>query len=143
MLRLDVTGLPDLPSAAAAVFHGEWLGKAQALLRPLSFRGGVGGGACPDGTALTDMPHSNPSPEGEGLLVLVFPPADHTHSAWRLAAVESLAREQAPRRVNAVASADEAAIAAALAYLVKAEGVTGQYLPLDSAGAGAVLSSAA
>ena len=70
---------------------------------------------------------------------MVFAPADHTHRAWRLAVVQGLARELAPRRVNALASRDEAAIAASLAYLESAEGLTGQYLPLDDAGAGPVV----
>ncbi|MFN3516254.1 MAG: Rossmann fold domain-containing protein [Novosphingobium sp.] len=106
MRRLDVTGLPDRPSAAAAVFHGEWLDRVQAGLAA-----------------------------GEDLL-LVFPPADHTHATWRLAAVQVLAREAAPLRINAVASDDPFAIEAAQAYLADSSGVTGQYLPLDSAGAG-------
>jgi hypothetical protein len=55
--------------------------------------------------------------------------------------VQTLAREAAPLRVNAVAGSDPAAIEAALAYLAAADGVTGQYLPLDSAGAGAVVMS--
>ena len=87
------------------------------------------------------MPHPNPSPEGEGLLTLIFPPADHSHRAWRLAAVQALAREYAPVRVNALASKSESAIAAALAYLGTAEGVTGQLLELDDTGAGEVVSS--
>ncbi len=70
---------------------------------------------------------------GEAALTLVFTPADHTHRGWRLAAVQSLARRWAPRRVNAVASADEVAIAAADTYLNAAPGVTGQYLPLVAA----------
>jgi len=73
-------------------------------------------------------------------LVILFEPADHTHRAWRLAAVQQLAREQAPVRVNAVESDDEAAIAAALVYLGKAKGVTGQLLPLDGTGAHKILS---
>ena len=72
-------------------------------------------------------------------LVLVFAPADHSHRGWRLAAVQSLAREHAPRRVNAVEGVDEVAIAAAAAYLSGAEGVAGQLLPLDSLGAGDVV----
>jgi len=79
---------------------------------------------------------------GEDLL-LVFPPADHAHRGWRLAAVQLLARAAAPRRVNAVASATEAATRAAERYLGEAGGLTGQYLPLDDAGAGAVLHSGA
>lgn len=67
--------------------------------------------------------------------MLVFAPADHTHRAWRLAAVQELARKHAPRRVNAVISDDEAAIAAAEQYLASAPGVTGQLLALDGHGA--------
>ena len=73
-------------------------------------------------------------------LVLVFAPADHTHRGWRLAAVQGLAREYAPLRINAVVSDDENAIAAAVRYLEGAEGVTGHLLPLDGNGAGEVLS---
>ena len=69
-------------------------------------------------------------------LTLVFAPADHTHRGWRLAVVQGLARELAPCRVNAIASDDEAGIAAALAWLAGADGVTGQYWPLDADGAG-------
>ncbi|MFM5952830.1 MAG: Rossmann fold domain-containing protein [Novosphingobium sp.] len=106
MRRLDITGLPDRPSDAAAAFHGEWMQRITV--------------------AVEDA-------------VLIFMPADHTHTAWRIAAVQSLARESAPARINAVASSDPAAIDAALAYLAGADGVTGQYLPLDSAGAGPVI----
>jgi hypothetical protein len=106
MVRLDITGLPALPSEAAGEFYKEWMEKAS------------GAGAT---------------------LTVVFPPADHTHTGWRLAAIQTLAREAAPLRINAIASDDPAAIDAALAYLEGAEGLTGQYLQLDSAGAGAVL----
>lgn len=75
-------------------------------------------------------------------LTLVFPSADHTHRDWRLAAVRGLARLAAPLRVNAIAGTDPEAFAGALHYLARAPGVTGQYLPLDGAGAGAVLGSA-
>ncbi|MXP08720.1 Rossmann fold domain-containing protein [Pseudoblastomonas halimionae] len=63
-------------------------------------------------------------------VLLVLPPADHTHRKWRLGAVQELAREAAPRRVNAIASSDEAAIDRARDYLAAAPGITGQYLPL-------------
>lgn len=63
-------------------------------------------------------------------LLIVFAPADHTHRRWRLAMVQELAREAAPRRVNAVASVDDEAIGAAAEYLAEAPGITGQYLPL-------------
>ncbi len=72
-------------------------------------------------------------------LTLIFTLADHTHKAWRLAAVQALARRYAPQRINAVASDDTAATTAALAYLAGAQGVTGQSLRLDGAGAGKVV----
>lgn len=69
-------------------------------------------------------------------LLVVFPIADHSHRAWRLAVVQGLAREHAPVRVNAVASDDPAAVAEAAAFIARAPGVTGQYLLLDGNGAG-------
>ena len=39
-----------------------------ASLKPLPFRGGVGGGAVPQAVSPADRPHPNPSPEGEGLV---------------------------------------------------------------------------
>jgi len=63
-------------------------------------------------------------------IALIFLPAPYDHRSWRLAAVQDLARAAAPARVNAIAGDDEAAIAAALAYLEGALGVTGQLLAL-------------
>ena len=141
MQVLRIECLPDDPLAAAAVFY--------ASLNPPRngevARSDGGVEASPDSAAPTDnsrpLGHAFGAPpprNGEDLLV-VFAPADHTHRAWRLAVVQGLARELAPRRVNALASRDEAAIAASLAYLESAEGLTGQYLPLDDAGAGPVV----
>ncbi len=111
MALLRLGPLPGEALAASARFHGEVLPQVLAVLAQ--------------------------RPAG---LTLVFPPADHSHRAWRLAAVQALAREHAPLRVNALASDDEAAIAAAAAFLDRAEGVTGQLLVLDGAGAGEVIS---
>ena len=61
-------------------------------------------------------------------LTIVFPRGDHTHRGWRLAAVQELAREASPIRVNAVAGGSERAIEEALAYLREAPGITGQLL---------------
>jgi hypothetical protein len=80
------------------------------------------------------VPLLNRPPLGEDLL-LIFPPADHSHRLWRLAAVQERARAAAPRRVNGVAADSEAAVTSAHAYLDSAPGVTGQYWPLDAAGA--------
>jgi hypothetical protein len=83
--------------------------------------------------------------EFETLLVIshytiVFEPDGHEHRSWRLAAIQELAREFAPGRVNAVVSKSESAIAAAQAFLERAEGITGQLLELDDSGAGEVVS---
>lgn len=100
MRRIAVDDLPGDPLSAASVFHQHWLPYAEEVLAA-----------------------------GDDLL-LTFSPADHTHRAWRLAAVAGLARKHAPLRVNAVAG-EGAAIAEAERYLAAAPGVTGQYLPLD------------
>ena len=75
-------------------------------------------------------------------LTILFPQADYTHAAWRLAAVQALARKAAPQRVNAAAGGGHAARLAAVDYLETADGVTGQVLQLDDAGAGPVVEPA-
>jgi hypothetical protein len=83
-----------------------------------------------------DLPQIAPLVPGcEDGLLIVFPPADHEHDGWRLAAVQSLARESAPRRVNAAQGGSEAAVAALADYLARAPGITGQYWALDETGA--------
>ena len=146
MAAVRVEGLPKGALEAAVVFHSEWLGQALALLNPPPL-GEVAAHSADGGVLAGDQAppaslRSAPPPRGEDL-VLIFPPADHTHTGWRLAAVQSLAREQAPRRVNAIAGGHGAAIAAALAYLDAADGVTGPYLALDDRGAGFVLQPSA
>jgi hypothetical protein len=111
MALLRVESLPEGVLEAAAQFHVEVLPNVRAALA-----------------------------SGEDL-VLVFPPADYTHKGWRLAAVQQLARDMAPIRVNALAADNEAAVVAAAAYLAAAPGVTGQLLALDGNGAGEVLSA--
>lgn len=110
MALARVAQLPGEPLAAAAEFH--------ARVLP-----GIRG-------ELNDAPDH---------LTLVFAPADHSHRGWRLAAVQELAREYAPTRVNGIESDDDAAIAAGAAYLSGANGLTGQLLALDGKGAGPVL----
>jgi hypothetical protein len=112
MALLRVGALPAGALDAAAVFHADELPRLRAIL----------------------------ARDGDDL-VLVFAPAGHEHRGWRLAAVQQLAREHAPRRVNALESDDETAIAAALAYVSEAPGLTGQLLRLDRNGADALLSS--
>ena len=114
MAPLRVGPLPGEALAAAARLHGEVLPR---VLEALAAK----------------PPH----------LTLIFPLADYTHRAWRLSAVQALAREYAPIRINALASDCGPAIAAALGYLGSAEGVTGQLLELDDTGAGEVVCSPA
>lgn len=79
---------------------------------------------------------------GDSAVTLLFAPADHPHRGWREAAVASLARALAPRRINAMVGdveADREAIATTLAFLESSGAMTGQLLPLDSNGAGKVL----
>ncbi len=68
---------------------------------------------------------------GDGDLVVVFAPADHAHHGWRLAAVQELAREMAPNRVNGVVGEDAGEVSEVLFYLQSAGGVTGQLLQVD------------
>ena len=91
-------GLPNAPLDAAAAFHSDVLPQARKALAEVE------------------------------ALTLVFAPAGHEHRAWRLAAVQELAREAAPGRVNAVTGSAETAIEQALVFLANAEGVTGQIL---------------
>ena len=98
---LRIEGLPGAALDAAARFHAHDLRRAREAL------------------------------DGAEALALVFPLASYDHRGWRLAAVQDLAREAAPRRVNAVAGDDESAIAEALAWLARAPGITGQLLAVD------------
>ena len=95
---LQATGLPAAPLDAAAHFHREIVPAARRLM-------------------------------GEGAdIVVTFAPADHAHDGWRLAAIQELAREAAPCRVNAVVGgpADHDGIAQAIAFLHGSAGITGQ-----------------
>jgi hypothetical protein len=69
---------------------------------------------------------------GDGDVTICLPAADHRHDGWRRAMVQELARESAPRRVNAVAGGDDAAVGEAINYLDSAPGITGQILTLDA-----------
>lgn len=98
---LHIEGLPRGALDAAVAFHGEWLARAREALRE------------------------------DEVLTLVFPSAAYDHRGWRLAAVQDLAREAAPKRINAVAGNDPQAIAATIEWLAQAPGITGQLLAVD------------
>lgn len=99
---LHAEGLPAEPLDAAALFHDRFVPAARDALK-----------------------------QGEDLAVL-FQSADHTHTVWRLAAIQELAREAAPLRVNAIAGGDEVSVAETARYLDSAPGVTGQILTVDA-----------
>jgi len=103
---LRIDRLPEGALDAAATFHSEWRPRVAALLH-----------------------------DAEALAIVV-PPAPYDHADWRQAPARDLARAVAPKRANLIAGRDEPAIAAAVAYLAAAPGVTGQYLPVDGNGAG-------
>ncbi len=100
MKLVAVDDLPDEPLAAAGVFHQHWLPHVETVLR-----------------------------EGQDVTV-AFTPGDHTHCAWRRAAIQGLARKYAPRKVNGIAGGKDERMETTLAYLEAAPGVTGQYLLL-------------
>jgi hypothetical protein len=102
----DVVQIAWLPSAAldsATEFHEGWLDEVLGVLET-----------------------------GAQELAIVLPAAPRDHDDWRRALVRDLAREWAPQRVNIVAGDDEQAVAATLAYLSQAPGVTGQLLLTSS-----------
>ncbi|WP_241233514.1 Rossmann fold domain-containing protein [Altericroceibacterium xinjiangense] len=103
---LRIDGLPEAALDAAACFHAHHLLQARAAL------------------------------DGTDLLILVFPAASFDHRGWRLAAVQDLARAAAPKRVNGISGDDEPAVAATVAYLGKAPGVTGQLFAVSGNGEG-------
>lgn len=98
---LRVEGLPEGALDAAAAFYGDWFSKVRQ--------------------ALTES----------DAVALVFAAAPYDHRGWRLAAIQDLAREAAPRRVNGVAGDDGAAIGVTIDWLAQAPGITGQLLAVD------------
>jgi hypothetical protein len=106
MRVVRVGPLPDRAIEAAAAFHATTVPEILGVLVP---------------------PRS-----AQADLALVFPPASFEHRGWRLAAVQDLARAAAPARVNGIVGADQEAVAATLAWLDQAPGITGQLLSLQT-----------
>jgi hypothetical protein len=133
---LRIEGLPQGALDAAAAFHAEWLPRVRGLLDPprdgeVAARRADGGGSRPD-AARAASPHHHPAdgppPRTGEDLVLIFPSAPYDHRAWRLAAIQDLARAAAPRRVNGIVGSDEGGIEQAIEWLAEAPGITGQLL---------------
>jgi hypothetical protein len=127
---LRVEGLPDAALDAAEAFYEAWLPQARAALYPPRNGEGEGGSADVGIPSVARLRPAPPPRSGEDLAI-VFPSAPYDHRGWRLAAVQDLAREAAPKRVNAIAGDDNDAIAATLLWLASAPGVTGQLLAVD------------
>ena len=104
--------LPDAPLDAAASFYAENVSMARELLS---------GEAALPGLA-----------EELDALAFVFPSAGKEHQGWRLAAIQALAREAAPKRVNGVVGDDRDAIDETTAWLAAAPGITGQLLSVQT-----------
>ncbi len=99
--RIAIADLPSSPLAAASSFHGAHV------------------------TNLLECA------KGMDVITIILPPADHAHCAWRLAAVQELARAAAPTRVNAIVGTDAAGIARTADWLEQAAGVTGHVLTIE------------
>jgi hypothetical protein len=104
--------LPDAPVEAAAHFYAEHVPMARDLLS---------GEAALPGLA-----------EELDALAFVFPSAGKEHQGWRLAAIQALAREAAPKRVNGVIGDDRDAIDETTDWLAAAPGITGQLLSVQT-----------
>ena len=137
MRVVRVGELPDETLEAAAEFYARVL----PLLSPPQDGEGDDaqhrGGGSPPGAASTATPHHHaasrrgPPPRAREDLVIILRPAPYDHRAWRLAAIQDLARAAAPTRVNGVVGHDEGAIAETLVWLEAAPGVTGQLLAVE------------
>jgi hypothetical protein len=97
----EVTGLPEGPLDAASQFHAQILPQVRR--------------------ALVDC----------DCLTLRFEPAGHAHEAWRLAAVQELARECSPGRVNGIVGSDPQKSREVADWLADQPGITGQILTID------------
>jgi hypothetical protein len=98
---IEATGLPDDPGAANAAF----LAEVAPQVRNAAAR--------------------------EPALAVLFAPADPAHAAWRLAAIQQLARALAPdTRINAVVvnDGDQEGTAEVIRFALTAPGITGQII---------------
>jgi len=85
-----------------------------------------------------DLPRARKALCDADAVALIFALAPYDHRGWRLAAVQDLAREAAPKRVNGVTGDDGQAIAETVAWLEQAAGITGQLLAVDGNAGGKV-----
>jgi hypothetical protein len=114
--------LPEAPLDAAAHFYSEHMPLARKMLNnEWSQIPGLPEEAVPR-MAETDIE----------ALAFIFPAAGKDHQGWRLAAIQALAREVAPKRVNGIAGDDLDAIDTTIDWLAEADGITGQLLAVEA-----------
>ena len=109
-IALQISCLPEDPLEAAARFYAEEVPLVPKLLE--------------QEVAVTG--------DAVDALTIVFPVSGRLHEGWQLAAVQSLAREFAPVRVNGLTGGDADAVLATTEWLADAPGVTGQLLDVRS-----------
>jgi hypothetical protein len=107
---LQLSYLPDEPLEAAAHFYAEEIPLVRKVLEHEATETG----------------------EAVDALTIVFPVAGKPHQGWQLAAIQSLARELAPLRVNGLTGGGADTIDQTTEWLASAPGVTGQLLPLQT-----------
>jgi len=64
---------------------------ASVVAKPLPFRGGVGGGGARQAVSPADVPHPNPSPDGEGLVDAAITRAQAAFPGWSATPVDDRA----------------------------------------------------
>ena len=112
-LIMHLYDLPEVPIDAAARFFSKHAPEARELLTEGGWKR-MGLAQEPD------------------VLTYVFPIGGKDHEGWQRAAIQALARELAPKRVNGVVgdgfeSTDEVA-----SWLMDAPGITGQLLSVEN-----------
>jgi hypothetical protein len=115
---LAVYDLPEAPLDAAAHFYAEQVPVARKILKN-------------EWSQMSDLPDDIVGSMEErdfDELVFLFPPAGNEHRGWRLAAIQALAREAAPKRVNGVVGDDLNGTDKVRDWLANAPGITGQLL---------------
>ena len=111
-LVLYLGDLPEAPIDAAAHFFSKHAPDARALL----VQGGWGK------MGLAEEPEA---------LTYIFPTGGKEHEGWQRAAIQALARELAPKRVNGVIGDGLQSTAQVTDWLSDAPGVTGQLLAVE------------
>lgn len=118
LLEYRAKGWPDNPLDAAAAFHRDCATQVREY-------------AAMKGLAADIAAHAPPPFVTWVAVIIVFPHADFMHSEWRKIAIQELARESVPMRVNGIEASMDEEIRPVVDYLASAPGVTGQMFRTD------------